>query len=229
MATVAETRTALSPAPRRGKGASSAVAFVTLILFLIAGGFVVRAVVPYFLSYDAAHFGPYWPKRFGILGHMTFGTIAILTGPFQLWSGLRRKHMQVHRWIGRVFVIACLISAGFAYYMALTPSFGWAYGLGLAGLATAWVTCTLIGYYAVRRATVELHRRWMIRAYVVTFGFVIYRMLQDLMGWAGVQDIVLINLVAAWTCWSVPLLATIVVEGVADVTKASRRRRPSHA
>lgn len=201
------------------------IAVVAVVLFVAAFRFVDRAVLPYYVNYDSEHFGPYWPKRFGILGHITFGTLALLVGPFQLWSGLRRRYPVIHRWTGRLFVAACLLSAACAYYMALTPSFGWGYGLGLAGLATIWVGCTLIGYFSIRRATVVLHRRWMIRAYVITFAFVTYRMFTDYLAWRGIGDVVVRNQVAAWFCWSVPLALTLIAEGISDVRKAKRRSR----
>ncbi len=206
------------------KNAPWAIALIAILLFAAALRFVDRAVIPYFLHYDAAQFGPYWPKRFGILGHMSLGMVALLIGPFQLWSGLRRRYPKVHRWTGRVFMVACLLSACFALYMAMAPSFGWPYGLALVGLATAWVSCALMGYFSIRRGELALHRRWMIRTYVVTFAFVTYRAFTEYLNWAGIGTTVEQEQAAAWFCWSFPLLATLAVEGVSDLRKAGRRR-----
>jgi hypothetical protein len=201
------------------------IALIALLLLAAALRFVDRSVVPYYLHYSAEQFGPYWPKRFGILAHMSFGTFALLVGPFQLWSGFRRRYPVVHRWLGRAFIVTCLISACFAFYMALTPTFGWTYGLGLMGLGGTWVGCALMGYFSIGYSTVVLHRRWMIRTYVITFAFVTFRLFTDLLGWANFGTVEDIQKAAAWVCWSIPLAVTILVEGVSDI-RNSRRKRP---
>ncbi len=61
------------------------------------------------------------------------------------------------------------------------PGGGWAYGSGLAMLALAWASCGAVAYAAIRRGAVALHRRWMVRSYVVTFAFVIYRLVADVL------------------------------------------------
>jgi len=55
----------------------------------------------------------------GALTHILIAPIALLLGPFQFVAGLRQSHPAVHRWTGRVYVVACLTA-------------------GIAGLATAF-------------------------------------------------------------------------------------------
>jgi hypothetical protein len=57
----------------------------------------------------------------------------------------------------------------------------------------------------VRRGDFAEHRAWMLRSYVVTFGFVSLRVIQNVimgMEWADEDTSVAI---AAWLCWLVPL------------------------
>ena len=56
---------------------------------------------------------------------------------------------------------------------------GWAFEVGLMGLATSWLITTTVAYYTIRIGLVALHKEWMIRAYVVTFAFVFFRILSD--------------------------------------------------
>src|SRR4051812_23151654 len=44
------------------------------------------------------------------LAHMLFGPIALFTGAFQFWPALRARRARLHRWTGRTYMIACLIS-----------------------------------------------------------------------------------------------------------------------
>jgi len=46
-------------------------------------------------------------------------------------------------------------------------------------LAAAWASTTAMAYYAIRRGLVEIHKEWMVRAYVVTFAFVTFRVFSD--------------------------------------------------
>ena len=48
----------------------------------------------------------YWMMRGWLLLHITAGTIAILTGPWQFWTGFRKRHARLHRWMGRIFLVA---------------------------------------------------------------------------------------------------------------------------
>jgi hypothetical protein len=58
---------------------------------------------------------------------------------------------------------------------------------------------------AITRHLYEQHKEWMIRSYVVTFGFVTFRAFDPVLEGLGVppQDHIAIS---AWFCWSMPLL-----------------------
>jgi hypothetical protein len=70
-----------------------------------------------------------------------------------------------------------------------------------------------MGYLAIRHRRIEQHQEWMIRSYVVASAFVIFRVLVDVLHAFGIrspkgaptgEELKL----AAWFCWSVPLLVT---------------------
>jgi len=106
-----------------------------------------------------------------------------------------------------------------AVRLALTTPLGWAYGLGLGSLAIAWIATTSMAYYAIRHRAVEVHRRWMLRSYVVTFGFVTFRLFDEWLPtahWKPDNDRLITE---GWACWALPLLATIVIQGVQDVQR----------
>ena len=116
------------------------VALVALlaILLLMAIAFVGKYVFHYYLNYNPAVFGSYWPRRAGLVLHITAGTVALLVGPFQLWSGFRARYPVVHRWTGRIYLAAMVIGSAASFYLAFTTDLGWAFGWGLAGLGAAW-------------------------------------------------------------------------------------------
>ena len=206
----------------RGEGRLGALLGLLLgALALLAGAFFLYYVPHYALQYDATSYDVYWSRRFGLVPHLFGGTLALFAGPLQLWTGLRRQHPLLHRWVGRVFLSGVSIGVCGAVYLAFTTTYGWAYGVGLLGLATAWVTTTGVAYYAIRSRDIQTHKRWMIRAYTVTFAFVTARVFDD---WLPLpqsgSSIRLANDI--WLSWAVPLLAVVAIQGALDI---SRRKK----
>lgn len=193
-------------APSAGRSASAAIALA------LVGGlvFIATFALPYF-TFSQERFGPYYFERGWLLLHITGGIVALLSGPVQLWLGLSDRRMGLHRRLGIIYVCAVGVSASAAYYLAIHTPFGWVFGSGLAGLATAWIVTTGLAFLSIRRSLYDQHKEWMVRSYVVTFAFVTFRVLQPLMIAAGIGNALEQIAFAAWACWALPLLVT---EGV---------------
>src|SRR6476646_3095692 len=73
-------------------------------LVIVALAFIKKYVFHYYLNYNPTAFDPYWPRRAGLLLHITGGMVALLTGPWQFFTGLTGKRMNVHRYTGRIFL-----------------------------------------------------------------------------------------------------------------------------
>jgi hypothetical protein len=68
-----------------------------------------------------------------------------------------------------------------------------------------------MAWLAIRRQLFDQHKEWMVRSYVVTTGFVSFRIFQTVLERAGVGTTLEQLAIAAWFCWSVPLLITEAV------------------
>jgi len=187
-------------------------------ILVIAVGFVGKYVFRYYLHYDETAFtdpirgaANYWAMRGWLLMHMTGGMVALLSGPWQFWTGFRARHMRIHRWTGRLFLGSVAVGSIGAIRMAVGTTFGWAWGVALLGLATAWVTTSSMAYYAIRRKRVQIHKEWMVRAYVVTFAFVTFRVLNDYGPTSHLQPDGDRIVTLGWISWVVPLLVTEIV------------------
>ena len=104
-------------------------------LVILAVGFVLKYVFHYYLNYNPTAFDPYWPRRAALLLHISGGMVALLTGPWQLFTGLRGKFMNVHRYTGRIFLGGVTVGVTGATYLAFTTTFGWAFGFGIERIA----------------------------------------------------------------------------------------------
>jgi len=131
-----------------------------------------------------------------------------LLGPAQVWLGLTRQHLWLHRRLGMGYMISVAISAMAAFYLAFHTDFGWIFGMGLVGLGIAWIVTTGLAFVAIRRHLLDQHKEWMIRSYVVTFAFVVFRIFFGILGAAGVGTTPEQLAAASWFCWAVPLLVT---------------------
>ena len=200
---------AVTPAPKAGLGSMA-------ILGLAAAGavlFIGVAALPYYLRVEEVQFRQYWPMRGWLLTHITMGMVALLTGPVQLWLGLKDVYPKVHKNLGFVYMTAITLSAASAYYLAFNTSGGVVFGSVLVGLATAWLATTGMAFLAIKRHLYEQHKEWMIRSYVVTFAFVTFRAFDSVIEARGLALLDHIG-ISAWFCWSVPLLVTeLVMQG----------------
>jgi Predicted membrane protein (DUF2306) len=90
-------------------------AMLLSVAMLIALGFVVFFALRYFLAINEQAFGFYWPRRGWLLFHVGAGMVALLTGPGQLWLGLNRKRLALHRTLGTVYMAAIAVSSVAAF------------------------------------------------------------------------------------------------------------------
>lgn len=186
--------------------ALSAAGAIAIIFFSVAA-------LPYFLS---STYGPpeYAPRKGWLLLHIAGGAVALFTGPLQLWLGLADRGMVWHRRMGKIYMAAVAVGAIGGFYLSTHTDFGWVFGAGLFGLATAWVATTGLALLAIKRSLIEQHKEWMIRSYVVTFAFVVFRMVFPALQAAKIGTTFEQLAIAAWACWTIPLLVTeLVLQG----------------
>ena len=153
-------------------------------------------------------FRGHWNHAGILLAHITGGTLALLLGPFQFWPWLRHKHLNLHRWLGRVYLLCIVVSVISSGYILTIPESSIGFRTGIGGLALAWIITASLAYIAIRKRQLEQHREWMIRCYVVTFGFVTFRFVWDSMAALEIGTPTDRTNAASWLCWALPLLLT---------------------
>jgi hypothetical protein len=133
--------------------------------------------------------------------------------------------MILHRWTGRLFLLGVAMGVTGAVGLSATTTFGWALAVGLMGLATAWSVTAGMAYVSIRKRLVDLHKEWMIRAYVVTFAFVTFRILSDYGPTSRLQPEHDKGIVISWVCWVVPLGITEMIFQVKRMNTLFRARQ----
>jgi hypothetical protein len=155
-----------------------------------------------FIGVDDAIRGVIMRVPLQALTHMLVGPIALLTGPWQFFGNLRAKHPEVHRWNGRVYVTACLVSGLGAQFTAPFASGGVVASIGFGMLALSWLGTTFLGWRLAVARNFAMHRVLMRFSYALTFAAVTLRLQIPLgfifFGFASYREM---SVWLAYTCW----------------------------
>lgn len=103
--------------------------------------------------------------------HILPGALFLVLAPLQFVPGIRRNHLQIHRWMGRVLVVCGLIIGASALVMSYRMNIGGPNETAATTLfAIVFLICLVKAFIYIRRKQVARHREWMIRAYGVGLG-----------------------------------------------------------
>ncbi len=105
------------------------------------------------------------------LVHILPGGLFLALALLQFMPGIRQRHLQFHRWMGRTLVVTGLIIGISALVMSFTMNIGGPNETAATTLyAIVFLFCLVKAYRLIRRKEVARHREWMIRAYAVGLG-----------------------------------------------------------
>ncbi|MGC4892193.1 DUF2306 domain-containing protein [Micromonospora sp. DT31] len=202
--------------------------------------------VPRYWTFDKAQSLIPQPGNFELhypllVGHVTFGTIALATTVLQVWPWLRRRHPRIHRISGRLYVFAGVLpSAVLAVSVGVVSLSGPSVRVSSVISSSLWVACTLIGWRMIRQGRQTDHRRWMIRSFALTMSIVMSRVLGKLftatiLPMPDTTDLAQLAVwgqslagLAVWPGWILPLLFAewwVVERGSGRRYKARTARR----
>ncbi|WP_343523060.1 DUF2306 domain-containing protein [Pedobacter sp.] len=146
----------------------------------------------------------------GFYTHIIFGGIALLTGWTQFSPKMRNRRMALHRKLGKVYVIAVLLSALAGIYIGFFATGGLISSTGFICLGIIWFYTTLKAYLYIKRGEVEKHQKIMVYSYAACFAAVTLRI------WLPILTMLYGNfskayLVVAWLSWVPNLLVAYLL------------------
>lgn len=196
--------------PNNSKAWLTLFAWVFLLFF--AGKFILHDAVPYF-GIEEDVFGRFWEMKWPLIGHISGGLLALVLGPFQFWAGFRNKYLNIHRWMGRLYLTGILIGTVSSVALALTTGIAvhWTGALSLIILAFAWISTTGMAFRFILLKRINLHKEWMIRSYVMTFAFVLFRWLTSQPFYYELGTFPETGPTAIWVSWAIPLFITEII------------------
>lgn len=140
-------------------------------------------------------------RQIPLFAHIIFAPIALLLMPFQFWSRLRNKRPRVHRWIGRAYVFAIIISGAGGLVIAPYTTTGMFAATGFSILAILWIGTTLIAVNHAQNQRIAKHKIWMLRSASLTFAAVTLRLWLPFFFIATNIDFSVFYPWVAWLCW----------------------------
>jgi len=149
--------------------------------------------------------------QIGFNTHIILGGIALAIGWVQFSARWRNANLKRHRFIGRIYMIATVLSATAGMYIAQYATGGLIAALGFFCLGLVWFYTTFFGFWSIREYNVESHRKWMIFSFAACFAAVTLRIWLPLLELIT-GDFITAYRIVAWLCW-VPniLIAWLIV------------------
>lgn len=144
---------------------------------------VATGTIPVYIGFDPDKSpiklwsDPKWMHYAFVAVHSLTGSLALILGPIQFSAGVRQRYPEIHRQIGRTYLVIIASAAFTAFASAILSTSGLQVQAALGFVALLWFYSAWRAYEAIRhRRDVVLHRRWMIRNYYITFGAVTFRL-----------------------------------------------------
>ncbi len=132
--------------------------------------------------------------------HITLGGLALLVGWVQFNKKIQRTKIQLHRNIGKIYMISVLLSGISGLYIGYHATGGWIPKVGFISLAVTWLYTTLKGYTSIRKKDILTHQKMMIYSYAACFAAVTLRIWLPLLTMA-LDGFLPAYRIVAWLCW----------------------------
>jgi hypothetical protein len=154
--------------------------------------FVVKELL--YLSTAPADLSRYKSMSWLLVPHGMLGLVALVIGPFQFSTTLRRNNLSLHKKLGKIYIIVILLAMPFAIMLNIYHPIPGAYGtFAFENITQAliWATTAAMAWLAATKRQITIHKMWAARSYGITLVFVtsrIYNPLQLFMKNPDIND-----------------------------------------
>ena len=206
----------------RGRYASRIAWGIVWIVMGVISLYFLLGVHAKYEHVDPSAYTMFWSRRGWLWTHLAGGGVTILLGPVQFLSRWPRAWPRLHRWTGRVYLVAMLVACVGACGLIATSPAPFEIRSAFAATALAWLASAFVAMVAIRRGNVVRHRRWMTRNYLVTLSPITFRVLLPAAIAFGLAPSPSLIAVLLWLSWLLPLL---VAEAVFRIVRRGRSMR----
>ena len=188
--------------------------FRYLVLSLSASVALYALVVYSFLELGVAvHPGMksnFQAHPIGIYLHIFASLVALAIGPFQFNEKSRLNMIQVHRLLGKIYLISVLVGGLSGLYMSQYSFGGMISHSGFFTLAILWLATGYKAYHSIKNRNIQAHQYWMVINFALTFAAVTLRTGLGI-GFASGTPFEVFYPYLAWLCWVPNLLVALAI------------------
>lgn len=141
--------------------------------------------------------------------HLVFALPVLAGAPLQFYTPLRTSRPDLHRLIGKIYVIGATVAGLTAFYLGATIEYEGS-RLPLMMLAAVWLLFTTTAWLSARRRDFATHRLFMIRSYNLALVFIWLRLVQEIprdLLFFYIRDEGIRDTTIEWFIWVIPLIA----------------------
>jgi len=151
-----------------------------VILFSLLALFTLYVAYTEFTFFGDNHsdLSHYNAMKWILIPHGLFGLIALVIGPFQFSTTLRKKNIKLHKRIGKTYIITILLAAPFAILLNIyypIPGAKITFAFENFTQALVWAITAAMAWIAAYRRQINIHKMWAARSYGLTLVFVLSR------------------------------------------------------
>ncbi|NND94509.1 MAG: DUF2306 domain-containing protein [Flavobacteriales bacterium] len=151
---------------------------------------------------------PLWKSLFYL--HINSGGIALLSGWSQFHTKLRQKNLNLHKVLGKIYVISVLLSGSAGLYLGFHATGGLISSTGFISLGLIWLTSTYLAYSSVRNKDIRRHQYWMYFSYAACFAAVTLRIWLPFLTWLT-ADFITAYRIVSWLCWVPNIIFAFII------------------
>ncbi len=132
--------------------------------------------------------------------HIISGGIAILIGWIQFNKTMQTNHVNLHRTIGKIYVISALICSISGLYIGFFATGGLIAAAGFMSVACVYFYTTLQGFLTIKKGQILGHQNFMTYSYAVCLAAVSLRISTPIAYLLGFDYIASYQFIA-WSAW----------------------------
>jgi uncharacterized membrane protein len=182
---------------------------------------MLKITIPYFtFKYDISFlltkqsiiYNKIW--RVAFYTHISSSIFILLFGSFQFINITNQKIKQIHRLLGKIYVILVLfISAPSGLIMAFYANGGWPAKLSFMVTSILWWCFTFFAYIKIKQNNIQKHKQNMYRSYALTLSAISLRIYVLLLPFIIHLSAKEMYALVAWLSW-VPnlIIAEIIIK-----------------
>jgi len=100
--------------------------------------------------------------------HIVPGLVFVILGPLQFVARIRARHINLHRWCGRIYVVSGVLVGVTSLVLGVVVGFAGPTETAAVTFFSALFLAFLgLAVFRIRRLEVAAHREWMIRAFAL--------------------------------------------------------------